>query len=151
VAESLQSTPRHLRDAPSLRLGIDLGGSKIEIVALDVHGTERLRRRIPTPKEDYAATLAAVAGLVNDAEHELYENTVINRVRRNLPALVSRLRGVPSVRLSLTDAGVPTTLLHAPTTTGCTTARAGHTRCSTRSTACGSCASSGRRASGPWP
>ena len=63
-----------------------------------------------------------IRSLKNDAEHELYENTVINRVRRNLPALVPRLRGVPSVRLSLTDAGVPTTLLHAPTTTGCTTA-----------------------------
>jgi len=101
VAESLQSTPRHLRDAPSLRLGIDLGGSKIEIVALDVHGTERLRRRVPTPKEDYPATLAAVAGLVNDAEHELQTRGTVGI---GTPGSISRatglLRGSNSVCLN---------------------------------------------------
>ena len=101
MAESLQSTPRHLRDAPSLRLGIDLGGSKIEIVALDVHGTERLRRRVPTPKEDYPATLAAVAGLVNDAEHELQTRGTVGI---GTPGSISRatglLRGSNSVCLN---------------------------------------------------
>jgi outer membrane protein OmpA-like peptidoglycan-associated protein len=63
-----------------------------------------------------------IRSLKNDREHEPYEDTVIGRVRANLPALVSRLRGVSSVRLSLTDAGVPTALLHAPTSIGCTTA-----------------------------
>jgi outer membrane protein OmpA-like peptidoglycan-associated protein len=63
-----------------------------------------------------------ITSLKNDAEHEPYEDTVIGQVRRNLPTLVARLRGVPSVRLSLTDAGVPAGLLHAPTTTGCTKA-----------------------------
>lgn len=55
----------------SLRIGIDLGGTKIEIVALAADGGERLRRRIPTPQGDYPATLAAVAGLVRQAEVEL--------------------------------------------------------------------------------
>jgi fructokinase len=50
------------------RIGIDLGGTKIEIIALDGDGTERFRRRIATPREDYDATLAAVATLVEDAE-----------------------------------------------------------------------------------
>jgi fructokinase len=50
------------------RIGIDLGGTKIEIIALDEHGTERFRRRIATPREDYDATLAAVAKLVEEAE-----------------------------------------------------------------------------------
>jgi len=54
-----------------LRIGIDLGGTKIEIVALDADGREVLRRRVATPSGDYAATLAAVAGLVNRAEGEL--------------------------------------------------------------------------------
>jgi outer membrane protein OmpA-like peptidoglycan-associated protein len=63
-----------------------------------------------------------IRSLKNDAEHEPYEDTVIDRVRSNLPTLVSRLRGVPSVRVSLTDAGVPSGLLHAPHTIGCTTA-----------------------------
>jgi fructokinase len=54
-----------------LRLGIDLGGTKIEIIALDVAGHELLRRRIPTPRADYPATVAAVAGLVRQVESEL--------------------------------------------------------------------------------
>ena len=61
-----------------------------------------------------------IRSLKNDAEHEVFENSVINRVRRNLPTLVSRLRGVSTVSLSLTDAGVPSGLLHAVSSTGCT-------------------------------
>ncbi len=51
-----------------MKLGIDLGGTKIEIIALDDHGVELLRRRVPTPQGDYAATLHAIANLVNSAE-----------------------------------------------------------------------------------
>jgi fructokinase len=54
-----------------LRLGIDLGGSKIEIIALDDGGRPLLRRRIATPQGDYGATLAAVGELVTDAERQL--------------------------------------------------------------------------------
>ncbi len=56
---------------PSLRFGIDLGGSKIELIALDPGGVEILRRRIATPQNDYHATVAAVATLVHEAEAEL--------------------------------------------------------------------------------
>ena len=56
-----------------MRLGIDLGGTKIEIIALDGSGKELLRRRVPTPQGDYRATLVAVAGLVEKAERELGE------------------------------------------------------------------------------
>ncbi len=52
------------------RIGIDLGGTKIEIVALAPDGTERLRRRVPTPP-GYAATLDAIASLVTAAEAAL--------------------------------------------------------------------------------
>jgi fructokinase len=54
-----------------LRLGVDLGGSKIEIVALDANGQELLRHRTPTPQGDYAATLQAIAALVHGAESTL--------------------------------------------------------------------------------
>lgn len=54
-----------------LRLGIDLGGSKIELIALDANHAIRLRRRCPTPKGDYAATLETIAQLVAEAEAEL--------------------------------------------------------------------------------
>lgn len=50
------------------RIGIDLGGTKIEIIALDAAGTECFRRRIATPREDYDGTLAAIAALVREAE-----------------------------------------------------------------------------------
>lgn len=53
------------------RLGIDLGGSKIEIAALDAHGAFLLRQRVPTPQGDYAATLRAMAELVARAEARL--------------------------------------------------------------------------------
>ena len=52
------------------RIGIDLGGTKIEIVALAPDGTEALRHRIPTPS-GYAPTVAAIVDLVADAEARL--------------------------------------------------------------------------------
>lgn len=54
-----------------MRLGVDLGGTKIEIVGLATDGRELLRRRIATPQGDYRATLTAIAGLVAEAEAEL--------------------------------------------------------------------------------
>lgn len=45
-------------------LGIDLGGTKIEGIVLDDAGHERVRRRVPTPKGDYRATVEAIALLV---------------------------------------------------------------------------------------
>ncbi|MBK6982177.1 MAG: ROK family protein [Betaproteobacteria bacterium] len=52
------------------RIGIDLGGSKIEIAVLDTTGAQALRRRVPTPAGDYGATVEAVAQLVEGAERE---------------------------------------------------------------------------------
>lgn len=54
-----------------MRLGVDLGGTKIEIIALDTDGSVRLRERVATPQGDYGATLEAVAGLVGAAEARL--------------------------------------------------------------------------------
>ncbi|MDX9766268.1 MAG: ROK family protein [Ectothiorhodospiraceae bacterium] len=51
-----------------MRIGIDLGGTKIEIAVLDAAGTVRLRRRVPTPQGDYDATLETVVRLVREAE-----------------------------------------------------------------------------------
>lgn len=50
-----------------MRLGVDLGGSKIEALALDPSGNEVFRKRVPAPRGDYPATLAAIAGLVREA------------------------------------------------------------------------------------
>jgi predicted NBD/HSP70 family sugar kinase len=54
-----------------MRIGIDVGGTKIEGIAIAGDGSERLRRRIPAPRGDYASTLAAVTGLVRSIEAEL--------------------------------------------------------------------------------
>jgi fructokinase len=47
------------------RIGIDLGGTKIEALALSPEGEEYGRRRVPTPPGDYEATLQAAAGLTS--------------------------------------------------------------------------------------
>lgn len=49
------------------RIGIDLGGTKIEAIALDASGAEVFRKRVPTPRGDYDATLRAIAALVAEA------------------------------------------------------------------------------------
>jgi fructokinase len=49
-----------------LRIGIDLGGTKIEALALDAAGREVFRKRIPSPRGDYAATISAVLPLVSE-------------------------------------------------------------------------------------
>jgi fructokinase len=56
--------------AATMRIGIDLGGTKIEGIAIDDDGTERLRRRIAAPREDYARTLLALSSLVHDLERD---------------------------------------------------------------------------------
>jgi fructokinase len=48
-----------------MRIGIDLGGTKIEAIALD-GAREVLRRRVPTPRGDYESTIAAVSSLVRE-------------------------------------------------------------------------------------
>src|SRR5258707_12145407 len=57
-------------DTPS-RIGIDLGGTKIELVALDASGRARIRRRVDTPAADYGAIVEAIGSLVDSAEREL--------------------------------------------------------------------------------
>jgi fructokinase len=51
-----------------VRIGIDLGGTKIEGIGLDDDGRELARLRVPTPAGDYEGTVAAVAGLVTALE-----------------------------------------------------------------------------------
>jgi fructokinase len=76
------------------RFGIDLGGTKIEIVVLDAAGQERLRRRVPTPKEDYEAIIAAVAGLVHAAEAALGIPAGGATIGIGTPGSVSRATGL---------------------------------------------------------
>ena len=74
-----------------IRFGVDLGGTKIEIVALDARGAEVLRRRVSTPWLDYRAIVEAVAGLVADAEREL---GATGTVGIGTPGSISRATGL---------------------------------------------------------
>jgi len=69
-----------------LRIGVDLGGTKIEAIALEPEGREALRKRVLTPRGDYAATLGAVASLVTEIG--------TGRVGIGIPGALSRLTGL---------------------------------------------------------
>ncbi|MDQ6619690.1 MAG: ROK family protein [Pseudomonadota bacterium] len=85
----------------SIRIGVDLGGTKTEVIALDASGNVLLRRRVPTPAEDYRAILHTVAALVREVEHSLQRKGTVGL---GTPGSVSRatglLRGSNSVCLN---------------------------------------------------
>ncbi len=54
-----------------MRIGIDLGGTKIEGIVLGPGSVVSARKRIPTPREDYTATVAAIVDLVCALEHRV--------------------------------------------------------------------------------
>lgn len=53
-----------------MKIGVDLGGTKIEVIALADDGRERYRQRIPTPRHDYEGTLKAIADLICEVERK---------------------------------------------------------------------------------
>jgi fructokinase len=59
-----------------VRIGVDVGGTKLEVIAIDREGAEVLRRRVATPRGDYDATLVAIRDLVIEAEAEVGPSTV---------------------------------------------------------------------------
>ena len=69
-----------------LRIGVDLGGTKIEAIALEPDGHEALRKRVLTPRGDYAGTVAAVAALVQEIGD--------GAVGIGIPGALSRLTGL---------------------------------------------------------
>ena len=74
-----------------MRIGIDFGGTKIEVIALDDDGSERFRRRTPTPRGDYAACVRAVVELVAAAETATAST---GRVGIGIPGIVSPATGL---------------------------------------------------------
>lgn len=54
-----------------MRLGIDVGGTKIEAAAFDQHGQVLFRHRLATPQGNYAETLRSISCLVNEAKQQL--------------------------------------------------------------------------------
>ena len=75
----------------TMRIGIDLGGTKIEALAIDHQGTELARHRIDTPRDDYDATVMAMAGLVRRLESETGR---VGTVGAGIPGSISRITGL---------------------------------------------------------
>lgn len=73
-----------------MRIGIDLGGTKIEGILLSPDGSELLRRRIDTPAGDYHATIAAVGTLVRSLEQGLGTHGTIGV---GIPGAISLVTG----------------------------------------------------------
>lgn len=63
--------------AARYRIGVDLGGTKIEGAAIDGSGAIRVRRRVPTPAGDYRATIEAITALVRKIEQEIGETASV--------------------------------------------------------------------------
>lgn len=74
-----------------MRIGIDVGGTKTEVIALDDAGEQRFRHRLPTPREDYRQTIETIAALVDMAEQATGQ---IGSVGIGIPGSLSPYTGV---------------------------------------------------------
>lgn len=74
-----------------MRIGIDLGGTKTEILCLGEGGDELLRKRIPTRQGDYRQTILSIRDLIEAAETEI---GLIGRVGVGIPGTVSAKTGL---------------------------------------------------------
>ncbi|MDX2028996.1 MAG: ROK family protein [Alphaproteobacteria bacterium] len=84
-----------------MRIGIDLGGTKIEAIALDDDGAERLRRRAKTPRDNYENVVREIAALVTGAESELHTQVSIGM---GMPGSISPKTGlVRNSNLTITN------------------------------------------------
>src|ERR1700748_3564487 len=74
-----------------MRIGIDLGGTKIEALAIDKQGVELARHRIDTPRDDYDGTIKAIVGLVDRLEQQTGR---VGTVGAGIPGSISRITGL---------------------------------------------------------
>src|SRR4029077_10159090 len=77
--------------APRFRIGIDLGGTKIEGAAVDGSGAVVVRRRVATPRGSYSATLEAIVGLVGGIETAIGDTASVGL---GMPGAISPITGV---------------------------------------------------------
>lgn len=80
--------------ARRMRIGIDLGGTKIEAILLAPDGRELERRRVATPRGDYGATIEAVAGLVAELDATRSAGQPQPRVGVGIPGAISPATGL---------------------------------------------------------
>jgi fructokinase len=88
----------------SIRIGIDLGGTKIEAIAIDFAGEILARRRIATPAHDYDEIVRAVAAVARDIELETDRRGTVGV---GAPGSVSRTTGLVKGSNTLVMNGKP--------------------------------------------
>ncbi|MDQ2834029.1 MAG: fructokinase [Acidobacteriota bacterium] len=74
-----------------MRIGVDLGGTKIEALAIDDQGRELARHRVDTPREDYDATIGAIVDLVRRLEQQTGRTGTVGA---GIPGSISRITGL---------------------------------------------------------
>lgn len=79
-----------------IRIGIDLGGTKTEGIALDDGGNQMARRRVPTPRDDYEATVRGIVDLVAAIEQEAGGDAALGQasVGVGMPGIISPATGL---------------------------------------------------------
>jgi fructokinase len=82
---------RDVRTIAGMRIGIDLGGTKIEALAINREGVELARHRIDTPRDDYNATINAMVGLVRLLEEK---TGLVGTVGAGIPGSISGKTGL---------------------------------------------------------
>jgi predicted NBD/HSP70 family sugar kinase len=75
-----------------MHFGIDLGGTKIEIIVLDENGQEVHRKRVNTPQGDYQATIHSIVTLVREAE--TVADFAANKIGIGTPGAISQTTGL---------------------------------------------------------
>lgn len=74
-----------------MRIGIDLGGTKTEVIALGDAGEQLYRHRLPTPRDDYRQTIETIATLVDMAEQATGQRGTVGM---GIPGSISPYTGV---------------------------------------------------------
>ena len=73
-----------------MRIGVDIGGTKLEAAAIDIKGTTCVRRHVSTPKGDYAGTIEVISDLVSSIEQEI---GVLHALGFGIPGTISPATG----------------------------------------------------------
>ena len=74
-----------------MRIGIDLGGTKIEVLAIDGDGRELIRQRVSTPRHDYEGSIRVMAELVAQVERETGRSGTVGV---SMPGAISAVTGL---------------------------------------------------------
>ena len=75
-----------------MRIGVDLGGTKIEIIALDDASRETYRKRVPTPQDNYQAILQSITELIRGCEKQ--QKRTADNIGIGIPGAVSPATGL---------------------------------------------------------